>query len=241
MAVYTRLVRQFDANPHGTDWVVGDVHGCFGALDALLDDVAFDPKQDRLFSVGDLIDRGPESERAMEYLAQPWFHAVRGNHEQFLLATDLADRQQCELWALNGGGWFLDLPASRQTALRQAVSRLPLLIDIGGQPTLTGIVHADVPAGCDWQSFRERLIQGSREAIHTALFSRARALGEVDGPVAGVERIYCGHTPFPARVYRSDNVVFLDTGAVFGLFGELPGGCLTLMRVDGGRSQARWP
>jgi serine/threonine protein phosphatase 1 len=60
---------------------VGDIHGHFQRLQQCLEAVGFDPAVDRLFSVGDLVDRGPHSEAALDWLAQPWFHAVQGNHE----------------------------------------------------------------------------------------------------------------------------------------------------------------
>ena len=84
----------------------------FGALEALLVQIEFDEKVDRLFSVGDLVDRGPESPRALEWLAKPWFFACRGNHEQFVI--DSIDPEQYELWINhNGGEWWLELLAHR--------------------------------------------------------------------------------------------------------------------------------
>ena len=53
-------VARFEENATGRDFVVGDLHGMFSHLEALLNEVAFDESADRLFSVGDLIDRGPE-------------------------------------------------------------------------------------------------------------------------------------------------------------------------------------
>ena len=48
-------------NTVGRDIAVGDIHGCFTELQRGLDTIGFDPCTDRLFSVGDLVDRGPES------------------------------------------------------------------------------------------------------------------------------------------------------------------------------------
>lgn len=39
----------------------GDIRGCFNRLQAGLELLGFDPDKDRLFSVGDLVDWGPES------------------------------------------------------------------------------------------------------------------------------------------------------------------------------------
>lgn len=38
-----------------------------------------------MLSVGDLVDRGPDSIGCLKLLEAPWFHAVMGNHEQLLL------------------------------------------------------------------------------------------------------------------------------------------------------------
>ena len=50
------------ANKVGRDFVVGDVHGMFDRVAQALTKVQFNPSRDRLFSVGDLIDRGPQSD-----------------------------------------------------------------------------------------------------------------------------------------------------------------------------------
>ena len=42
-------------------WVIGDVQGCAAELDALLALIRFDPAHDRVYFVGDLVNRGPDS------------------------------------------------------------------------------------------------------------------------------------------------------------------------------------
>lgn len=100
-------------NERGRDFAVGDVHGHFSRLQASLDQLGFDPGRDRLFSVGDLVDRGPESEAALEWLAQPWFHAVQGNHEDYAIRHVRTGQVDVMNWRGYGGGWFLDLPPAR--------------------------------------------------------------------------------------------------------------------------------
>jgi len=55
------LIKRHPCNHQGRDFVIGDLHGCLPLLHRLLDHVRFDPAGDRVFSTGDLIDRGPFS------------------------------------------------------------------------------------------------------------------------------------------------------------------------------------
>ncbi|TAL05004.1 MAG: diadenosine tetraphosphatase, partial [Porticoccaceae bacterium] len=48
-----------------TCYAVGDIQGCLDPLRRLLDSVAFDPTQDRLLAVGDIVNRGPDSLAAL--------------------------------------------------------------------------------------------------------------------------------------------------------------------------------
>jgi hypothetical protein len=81
---YSLEVCRLARNARGRDLIVGDIHGHFTKLAAALEAIGFDDSIDRLISVGDLVDRGPESLLALGWLAKPWFHAVRGNHEDML-------------------------------------------------------------------------------------------------------------------------------------------------------------
>lgn len=80
---------KYEKNLIGKDYVVGDIHGSFSALEKLLFKIGFDKKKDRLFSVGDLVDRGNESYKSLEYLSYPWFYAISGNHEQIIIKVGL--------------------------------------------------------------------------------------------------------------------------------------------------------
>ena len=62
---------------------MGDIHGHFSRLEATLAMRRFNPAQDRLFSVGDLVDRGQESPQVLDWLKRPWFFAVCGNHDDY--------------------------------------------------------------------------------------------------------------------------------------------------------------
>ena len=56
--MYTDRTRTYSENPlGGTDFVAGDVHGCFRTLERAMEAVDFNPERDRLFAVGDLVNR----------------------------------------------------------------------------------------------------------------------------------------------------------------------------------------
>ncbi|MEM7251459.1 MAG: metallophosphoesterase [Pseudomonadota bacterium] len=209
----------FERNSLGRDFVVGDIHGMFGHLNLLLQEVNFDPELDRLFSVGDLVDRGPDSVAAADWLAHPWFHAVRGNHEQF--ALDSEDPEQLEIWLrYNGGEWWTELTAEEQVTYRALFRTMPFAMEIETETGTVGVVHADVPPLVTWDRFMTLLDTDDRDATFYAMWSRNRIQGSfANAPVRGrVDRVYCGHTPIRSIV-EFGNVCFIDTGAVYSLEG----------------------
>jgi hypothetical protein len=66
--------------------IVGDVHGCTGELEELLERVRFSERNDRLVLVGDLLVRGPDVHGVLALVRRLGARAVRGNHEEKLLA-----------------------------------------------------------------------------------------------------------------------------------------------------------
>lgn len=68
--------------------LVGDVHGCFQELQAVLQQADFNPQQDTLWLTGDLVARGPDSLNVMRYVRSLGDSAriVLGNHDLHLLA-----------------------------------------------------------------------------------------------------------------------------------------------------------
>ena len=97
------LSQRFDHNVDGRDFVVGDLHGCYDMFQAELNKVNFDFEIDRMFSVGDLIDRGTQNIECLDLLHQPWFHAVKGNHEDMFYNCFMHGEEN--IYLVNGGQW----------------------------------------------------------------------------------------------------------------------------------------
>ena len=100
----------FEPNLLGRDFAIGDLHGALPCFAQLLLGLDFDPSKDRMFSVADLVDRGPNSLECLELLKEDWFHAVLANHElMMLLAFGSQGEELAEavgpMWLQNGGFW----------------------------------------------------------------------------------------------------------------------------------------
>ncbi len=191
---------------------MGDIHGHFTRLQFALDGVGFDASCDRLFSVGDLVDRGPESERSLEWLDKPWFYAVQGNHEALAIAHVCGGYLDYSMYRASGGGWFLDLPRQEQEVFASRFDRMPLAIELETPGGVVALVHADCPFS-SWAPLREILVEGG--SMLTAVqevcqWSRRRLQQERTDGVEGVRALIVGHTPL-RQVAVLGNVYHIDT------------------------------
>lgn len=195
-------------NKVGRDFIVSDLHGHRAQLDQALQDVDFSEAHDRLISVGDLIDRGPDSAGCLSLLEEPWFWAVRGNHEQMLIET--VNQQTDALWSrwlLNGGSWVLNHPDVAQQDWADTLQYLPLTITLPCQDYTVGICHAEY-TGEHWG---ERY-DAEDEAIIEWLWGRTRLKRNNRQPVKGVDWVFSGHT-IVDKPQQLGNSVFIERGA----------------------------
>ena len=84
-------------------YAVGDIQGCLKPLQCLLKSVSFNPDKDMLWSVGDIVNRGPQSLESLRFLYRMRQNLVLvlGNHDLHLLALAAGVRQPSRSDTLN--------------------------------------------------------------------------------------------------------------------------------------------
>jgi bis(5'-nucleosyl)-tetraphosphatase (symmetrical) len=122
-------------------YLIGDVQGCNSALQHLLDEISFSPSRDKLFFLGDLVNRGPDSAGVLRRLMTYGEAAacVLGNHDLHLLALAQGVRKPHRKDTLNGILEAPDRLAMLDWLRQQSMARLER---INGQEVL--MVHAGV-------------------------------------------------------------------------------------------------
>lgn len=223
--------KHFEPNSIGTDYIIGDIHGCYATYLNAFEKLNFDVTKDRMFSVGDLVDRGESSLTCvLELLKLPYFHSVRGNHEQ--MAIDYIDlmhkfehRNDYQTYSANGGDWFLDLHIDLQKLIADKFRELPLVITIGD----VAIMHAD-PVYSNFENVLKDLeelrgwhLEQLKESI---MWNRRYVYFNADVFIENINKIFLGHTPQVAGPKTIGNMHFIDTGSVFGHV-------LTICKLDG--------
>jgi serine/threonine protein phosphatase 1 len=132
----------------------------------------------------------------------------------------------------NGFGWWLEVSNEKRHEILKAIRTLPHVIEVDSACGVVGIIHADVPKNMKWEDFTARIESGDAETIETCLWGRERIKeGNMLG-IPGIARVFLGHTPQWQGLTRYGNVYALDTGAYFGLKGNLDKGRFTMVRLD---------
>ncbi|WAO97020.1 Metallophos domain-containing protein [Fusarium falciforme] len=136
--------------------VIGDLHGMIHPLNTLLEETGFDSRKDHIVSVGDMVNKGPDSAGVIKRLMDLNASAVRGNHEDRVLlawiayntrediAADLAMKDAEVPPGASG-----DLKTARSLSSEQLdwLKSLPVILTVG--PLNLCIVHAGLVPGIE--------------------------------------------------------------------------------------------
>lgn len=170
-------------------YAIGDVQGCFDSLQALLERIACSPTRDRLWFVGDLVNRGPRSLDVLRVIRDLGEAAtvVLGNHDLYLLMVASGWRKRGKDDTLQP---ILDAPDA--DTLLDWVATRPLMHVEGG----FAMVHAGLLP--QWSIAQARELAGEVEAV-LASDARRNFLADLAGnkparwsdDLQGQERLRC--------------------------------------------------
>ena len=225
------------------NYLIGDIQGCDAPLARLLQDIDFSPSRDRLYLLGDLVNRGPDSAAVLRRLMAlgEAVRCVLGNHDLHLLAVAHGVRKQRADDTLDGVLRARDCAAMVDWLRRQPMAlfdRQWLMVHAGVLLHL----HGTQPA--QWSddlqgAARLRVIVN---ALTRMRYCSAQGVMEVSSKEGkgGAPEGYLPWFEVPQRATASVNVAFghwstlgllqrdgllaLDTGCVWG-------GCLSAVRL----------
>ena len=191
-------------------FAIGDIHGCFDKLCALMYKIKIDRNNDILLFLGDYIDRGPSSFEVIEYLIDLKKHFqkivfLKGNHEE-MLETYLSGKDR-HAYLINGG----------QSTLESYMKRSRMT----GSPLIPQ-EHLDFFESLSLYYESDNYIfvhAGLRENIPLEMQNPADFLWIREDFVSSDfdfgKRVVFAHTPYKEPLVES-NKIGIDTGAVYG-------------------------
>ncbi len=210
----------------GFTLIIGDIHGCFDELLALLDAVQFGAA-DRAICVGDLVVKGPKNGEVLDlFMTDARLRAVMGNHDLALMRSwrgepvELTEEQSVTL---------RELDRSRYAAY---LGSLPFYLDLGEHL----VVHAGVRPGIPIEQQQVEDLVAMRTLGPDRTSREGTPWYEV---YAGEKFVFFGHWPAVAP-RRGPRALGLDTGCVYG--GHLTGYIVErdeLVAVKAARAYAR--
>jgi len=184
--------------------VIGDIHGCYHELVALLEKARF-AAEDRVVAVGDLIVKGRHNREVLDLFSRdPRFSSVIGNHDLAILnfwlgqTSSLKDSQKSVCAEL-------EVEKEKYTTY---LASLPFIIDLGSH----AVVHAGVRPGIPLTG------QSSEDLTELRTLGLDRTSREGTPwyeAYEGDKVILFGHWPAP-KPRLSIRAIGLDTGCVYG-------------------------
>jgi diadenosine tetraphosphatase ApaH/serine/threonine PP2A family protein phosphatase len=184
---------------------IGDIHGCLDELNRLLEKISYNPDSDIIYSVGDFVNRGPDSRGVFLKLKEIGCRLVLGNHEyyikQHIQKNNKKVIEHCQKIFTNIYDDFVSY-----------IFQIPLYIETDDFI----LVHAGIDP-------RKKLLSNQNAKILTSVRTLNPLTGKIDQPdgqpwfenYTGSKLIVFGHWAQLEGVIKP-NVIGLDTGCVYG-------------------------
>jgi serine/threonine protein phosphatase 1 len=190
-------------------YAIADIHGCCKTFHALIKRLQIRGK-DRIYLLGDYIDRGPDSKGVLDTIMNPDCNvaALMGNHEDMWLRASVktgdpdpwVEDEAVNIWMENGGQATLKSFAGTDTKPYLAFLReLPLFVELDD----FFLVHAEFDFSLS-DPF-------GKAGIDSMLWSRGK-------PYHGKKPVLCGHTPLPLEQIQAGlqtNKINIDNGCCY--------------------------
>ncbi len=205
----------------GRIFAIGDIHGCFDKIQALLEKIPVDYSRDRIVFLGDYVDRGPDSKKVLDlviglYKEHPSsIILLKGNHEAMFLDY-LENGPMRKSFLRFGGVKTLESYGPTDSDIQvpeEHVSLLKALETIYVTEDFC-FVHAGLKPGTSIEEQKEDDILWIRFKFIKSTYDWGK-------------RVIFGHTPFDTPLIEA-NKIGIDTGAVYG--GRLT--CLVLPEME---------
>lgn len=193
-------------------WVVGDIHGCLKTFKALVQKIGLQ-KQDKLYLLGDYIDRGKDGAGVIDFIIELQnqgyqLFPLRGNHEDDLVQASQTynDKDLKALVArINKSACLLDDEGKLIPKYLDFCQKLPLYFDLGG----FFLVHAGLNFDLDDPLQDEK-----------AMLVLRRWTSKADISKIGEKRIVFGHEPTPINqileaIETNADAIPLDNGCFY--------------------------
>ena len=226
----TKLHQHLDLDSDKRHFVFGDIHGRYTTFQRLLDAISYDSTTDVIYSVGDMIDRGPDSVSVVKFFQNEHCHAILGNHEHMAMCPSHWE----DVWLFPPNGGPATLHSLEQHGydlqwLTRHCASLPVCLDVGDEshPNAFRLLHAESPFHLSEQMLINYLSQLPRDEISesdliwgrsdiTQIFNTTMACKSLDTIAIADDRsarkVFCGHTPIE-NVVSAHNVYWIDTFA----------------------------
>jgi serine/threonine protein phosphatase 1 len=200
--------------------IIGDVHGHYKGLMTLLDAIA-PTSVDKVYFLGDLIDRGPQSAQVVDFVMGSPYPCLLGNHEQMLINVVTQQKRNSEpmvqAWLYSGGQATI-ASYEKSTIKKDHVewfTNLPTYLDLGD----LWLVHAGIDPSMPLSEQTSEQLCWVRDEFHS-----------IKKPYFDNKLIIIGHTitftmpgVSPGKLAKGRGWLNIDTGAYHPRSGWLTG------------------